>query len=121
MLIDAEKLGLTNQLFEAVLCELAVVIWGQPCLVVWDFDVEPTNIPCLLKGISAGFCIDLEAAWARTSGYEPSVICKRDWACLGGARRGFLIWCPFAAAALAGCWVGVGSASSFRLCILPCW
>ena len=31
---SAEKLQLTNQLFEAALGELAVVAWGQPCLLV---------------------------------------------------------------------------------------
>ena len=86
---DAEKLGLTDQLFEAVLCELAVVSRGQPCLFVGDFNVEPTKIPCLLKGISAWLWIDLEASWARTAGNEPSVTCKRDWACLGGHEAGF--------------------------------
>ena len=30
----------------------------QPCLVVGDFNVEPTKIPCLAKGISAGLWVD---------------------------------------------------------------
>ena len=51
---DAECLHLTDQLFEAALSELAVVARGQPCLLVGDFNVEPTKIPCLAKGISAG-------------------------------------------------------------------
>ena len=51
---SAEKLQLTNQLFEAALGELAVVARGQPCLIVGDFNVESTKIPCLAKGISAG-------------------------------------------------------------------
>ena len=37
---DAEKLGLTNQLFEAVLCELALVGRGQPCVLAGDFNIE---------------------------------------------------------------------------------
>ena len=102
---DAEKLGLSDQLFEAVLCELAVVGRGQPCLLVGDFNVEPTKNPCLLKGISAGLSIDLEAAWARAAGSEPSATCKRDWASPGGTRRDFVVGCPLAAAALSGCWV----------------
>ena len=102
---DAEKLGLTDQLFEAVLCELAVVSRGQPCLLVGDFNVEPTKIPCLLKGISAGLLIDLEAAWAMAAGSEPSATCKRDWASPGGTRRDFVVGYPLAAAALSGCWV----------------
>ena len=67
--------------------------------------MEPTKIPCLLKGISAGFWIDLEAAWARTAGNEPSVSCKREWACPGGTRRDFVMGCLLAAADLSGCWV----------------
>ena len=61
---NAEKLQLTNQLFESALGELAVVARGQPCLIVGDFNVEPTKIPCLAKGISAGLWVDLEASWA---------------------------------------------------------
>ena len=96
---------MTDQLFEAVLCELAVVSRGQPCLLVGNFNVEPTKIPCLLKGISAGLWIDLEAAWAWAAGSEPSVTCKRDWASPGGTRRDSVVGCPLAAAALSGCWV----------------
>ena len=46
---DSEKLSLTNQLFDAALCELAVVSRGQPCVLAGDFNVEPTKISCLLK------------------------------------------------------------------------
>ena len=45
---NAEHLELTEQLFDAVLGELGVVARGQPCLMVGDFNVEPTMIPCLL-------------------------------------------------------------------------
>ena len=51
---DAEQLALTNQLFDAAFGELLVVARGQPCLLVGDFNVEPTKIPCLAKGISVG-------------------------------------------------------------------
>ena len=34
---SAERLQLTNQLFEAALSELAVVARGQACLVCWGF------------------------------------------------------------------------------------
>ena len=51
---DSEKLSLTDQLVDAALCELAVVSRGQPCVLAGDFNVEPTKIPCLLKGIMAG-------------------------------------------------------------------
>ena len=51
---DAEQLALTEQLFDAALGELAVVTGGQPCLIVGDFNVEPTKIPCLAKGSRLG-------------------------------------------------------------------
>ena len=75
---DAEKLSLTDQLFKA---------------------------PCLIKGISAGLWFDMQGDWARAAGVGPDVTCKRDWACLGGTRRDFVLGCPLAAAALGGCWV----------------
>ena len=71
---EAEKLALTDQLLDAALGELRVVAREQPCLVVGDFNVEPTKIPCLAKGISAGLWVDLEAA-----GRQPGVSCKRSW------------------------------------------
>ena len=43
---DPEKLRLTEKLLDAVLCELAVVASGQPCLVVGDLNIEPERIPC---------------------------------------------------------------------------
>ena len=42
---DAEKLSLTVQLFDAALCELALVGRGQLCVTAGDFNVEPTKIP----------------------------------------------------------------------------
>ena len=49
-----EQLALTEQLFDAALGELSVVWRGQPCVPVGDFNEEPTNIPCLAKGIRLG-------------------------------------------------------------------
>ena len=49
-------------MIDAALGELCVVDRGQPCLLVGDFNVEPTKIPCLAKGISAGLWVDLEGA-----------------------------------------------------------
>ena len=69
----SEKLQLTNQLFEAALGELAIVSKGQPSLIVGDFNIEPTKIPCLAKGISAGLWVDLEASWAAAVGRAPAV------------------------------------------------
>ena len=62
--VDAEQFALTDQLFDAAFGELSVVARGQPCLLVGDFNVETTEIPCLAKGISAGLWVDLEGVWA---------------------------------------------------------
>ena len=48
---DPEQLALTEQLFDAAFGELSVVAWEQPCLLVGDFNVEPTKIPCLAKDL----------------------------------------------------------------------
>ena len=80
---DSEKLSLTNELIDAVLVELSVVGRGQPCVIAGDFNVEPTKVPCLLKGISAGLWVDLQGAWAKASGIS--------W-CYLQARLGLLRW-----------------------------
>ena len=76
---DVERLSLTDQLLDAALGELRVVALDQPCLIVGDFNVEPTKIHCLSKGISAGLWVDLESSWAFASGLPPAVTCKRSW------------------------------------------
>ena len=81
---DAEQLALTEQLFDDALGELSVVGRGQPCLLVGDLTVEPTKIPCLAKGFSAGLWVHLEEAWALTAGLQPAPTCKRDWGASGG-------------------------------------
>ena len=96
---DPEQLALTDQLFDAELAELSVVARKQPCLVVGDFNVEPTKIPCLVKEISAVLCVDLEVSWALASGKQPASTCMREWGSGGGNRRDFMIGCPLAAAA----------------------
>ena len=100
---DAEQLALTEQLFDAALAELAVVARSSPCLLAGDFNVEPTNIPCLSKGISAGLWVDLDAAWSAANGQHPAVTCKRSWDSSGGSRRDFLVGCSLATAALFSC------------------
>ena len=91
---EAEKLALTDKLFDAALGELEVVARGQPCMLVGDFNVEPTKIFCLAKGISAGLWVDLQAAWAFASGRQPGVTCKRSWDSTGGSRRVFFCGLP---------------------------
>ena len=98
---DAKRLALTEQLFDAALGELGVVARGQPCLIV--FNVEPTKMPCLAKGISAGLWVDLEAAWALARGSQPAVTCKRTRDSAGGHRRDFRVGCNLAAAAVVSC------------------
>ena len=100
---DAEQLALTDQLFGAALGELHTVALGQPCLLVGDFNVEPTKIPCLAKGISAGLWIDFGEAWAIAAGLHPAPTCKRSWTAVGGHRRDFVLGCPLAAAAILSC------------------
>ena len=102
----AEQLALTEQLFDAAFGELSVVARGQPCLLVGDFNVEPTSIRCLAKGISAGLWVDLEEAWALAAGLRPSPTCKRSWSAAGGHRRDFMVGCPLAVAAVLSCNVG---------------
>ena len=97
---DPEQLALTEQLFDAALSELSVVARGQPCLMVGDFNVEPTKIPCLAKGISAGLLGDFEEAWAFATGLQAAPTCKREWASVGGHRRDFMVGCLLAAAVL---------------------
>ena len=96
--VDAEQLALTEQLFDAAFGELRVVARGQPCLLVGDFNVEPTKIPCLAKGISAGLWVDFEEV-----GLQPTPTCKRDWDSAGGHRRDFRVGCPHAVAAVLSC------------------
>ena len=105
---DAEQLSLTEQLFDAALCELCVVAWGQPCVRDGDFNVEPTKIPCLAKGISAGLWVDFEEAWALAAALQPSPTCIRDWGSLGGRRWDFMVGCPLAVAAVHSCRVQTG-------------
>ena len=106
--IDTEQLAVTDQLFDAALGELSVVARGQPCLLVGDFNVEPTKIPCLAKGISAGLWVDFEEAWALAAGLQPAPSCKRDWNSACGHRRDFVVGCPLASAADLSCKVQLG-------------
>ena len=100
---DAEQFAFTDQLFDAALGELHAVALGQPCLLVGDFNVEPTKIPCLAKGISAGLWVDFGEAWALAAGLHPAPTCERNWTGVGGHRRDFVLGCPLAAAVILSC------------------
>ena len=71
--------------------------------MVGDLNVEPSKIPSLAKGMSAGLWVDLEYSWAFALGREPSVTCKRTWESDSGNRRDFQIGCPLCAAAVRSC------------------
>ena len=62
--------------------------------------MEPTNIPCLAKEISAGLWVDLEISWALAAGKQPASTCMREWGSGSGTRRDFMVGCPLAAAVL---------------------
>ena len=100
---DNEKLRLTDSLADAVIGELTVVATGQPCLSVGDFNVEPTKIPFLLEGISAGLWFDMQACWATANGTPPDATCKHSFLSTGGTRRDFAVGCSLATAALRWC------------------
>ena len=101
---DPEQLALTEHLFDAALSELSVVARGQPCLMVVDFNVESTKIPCLAKGISAGLWVDFEEAWALAAGSQPLAS--------GTGLLVVIVWIlwfsPLAAAAVLSCRVQPG-------------
>ena len=65
--------------------------------------MEPTKIPCLLTGISAGLWVDFEEAWVLAAGLRPVHTCKRGWGAAGGHRMDFMVGCPFAVAAVLSC------------------
>ena len=93
---DPEKLRLTEKLLDAVLCELAGVASGQPCLIVGHLTIEPDRIPCLFKGLTAGHWFDLQSSWASASGVDPLPTCCRTFGSGGGSRRDFILGCPHA-------------------------
>ena len=101
---DPEKLTRTDQLLQAVLCELKVVVDGHPHLVLGDFNIEPSKIPCLAKGISEGSLVDFSEQFAACRGNLPAPTCKNIWDSVG-TRRDFILGNPAAFAACTGCWV----------------
>ena len=86
---DAEQLALTEQLFDAASGELGVVARGQPRMLVGDFNVEPTKIPCLAEGISAGLWL-----WLVRFSLLPLV---------GVLGSRLVVVCTLAAAAVSSC------------------
>ena len=94
---------LTEKLLDAVLCELAVVASGQPCLIVGDLNIEPEKIPWLFKGFMVGHWFDLQSSWAAASGVAPLPSCCSSFGSCDQSRRDFVLGCPLAASALEWC------------------
>ena len=76
---DPEKLARIEQLFQAVLCELRVGGDGHPHLLLGDFNIEPSKIPCLAKGISEGLLVDFAEKFSASRGNLPARTCKNVW------------------------------------------
>ena len=101
---DQEKLVRTDQLFQAVMCELRVVGDGHPFLLLGDFNIEPFKIPCLAKRISDGSIVDFAESHSASRGFLVAPTCKNVWDS-EGTRRDFILGSPAAFAACTGCWV----------------
>ena len=89
--------------FEAVLGELRVVGQGHPHLILEDFIVEPSQIPCLFEGISEGSLLI-----SQDNSLLVGAICLLLPAGMwdtAGTRRDFVLVCPASFAACLDCWV----------------
>ena len=100
---DPEKLQLFEHLLAAVLAEARMCCAGQPVILAGDFNVEPTVIPSLAKGISDGHWVDLEQAFAFGRGVPSSSTCQFQLDEDKGSRRDFLLACTIALAAASMC------------------
>ena len=113
---DSEKLRLTEKLLDAVLCELAVVASGQPCLIVGDLNVELVRVPCLLKGLIAGRWFDLQSSWAAASGVDPLPTCCRTFGSCGVVTERFHSWLSSCCLFVGGVFGSSGSMDLASLC-----
>ena len=101
---DPEKLQLSEHLFAAVLAEAKMCCAGQPVILVGDFNVDPTVIPSLAKGIMNGqLDCTLSQAFATGRGVAPSRTCQFQLDEDKGSRRDFVLACPIAMAATTAC------------------
>ena len=102
---DAERLLLTDKLLQAVLAEAQEVCVGQPLLIAGDLNADPAVIPCLAKGISASWFVDLARAFSRGAGLTPDATCRFSREEGTGSRRDFFVGCPNELAASDACFV----------------
>ena len=100
---DADQLLLTDKLLQAVLAEAQVVCIGQPLLIAGDLNADLAVIPCLGKGISAGWFVDLALAYSLGAGRKPDATCRFMLKDCVGSRRDFIVGCPHALAASTAC------------------
>ena len=103
--LDPEQLALTDQLFDAALAELSVVARGQPCLMVGDFNVEPTpKSLAWQKGFRLGSGLILKVLGLWLAGRSTFLLLVGvSGVLLGGTRRDFMVGCPLLAAAVLDC------------------
>ena len=86
------------------MCEIRVVGDGHPYLLLEDFNIEPSKIPCLAKGISEISIVDFEHHFSACKGDLAAPTCKNVWDS-EGTRRDFILGNLAAFAACTGCWV----------------
>ena len=70
---------MTDLLFQAVLCELSVVGQLHLQLIMGDFNVEHSKIPCLVEGISEGSWIVFDDQFFAGRGNLTAFTCKNVW------------------------------------------
>ena len=102
---DADQLLLTDRLLQAVRAEAEVVCVGQPMLIAGDLNADPAVLPCLAKGISAGWFVGLALAYSRGAGIAPDATCRFKREGGAGSRRDFIVGCFNALAASDACFV----------------
>ena len=102
VLVDSCTLALTEQFFDAALSELSVVARGQLCLMVGDFNVEPTKIPCLAKGfrLGSGLTLRKPGLWLLVCN---QLLLVSVVGLLLVVIVGTVVGCPLAAAAVLSC------------------
>ena len=82
-----------------------MVCIGQPLPIAGDLNADPSVIPCLAKGISAGRFVDLSLAFSLAEERRPDATCKLRREDCVGSRRDFIFGCSNALAASNACFV----------------
>ena len=98
-------LWLSGGLLQAILVEAQMVCIGQPMLIAGDLNADPAVIPCLAKGISAGWYVDLALAYSLGAGLALDATCRFNREEGTGSRRDVFVGCSNALAASHACCV----------------